>query len=65
MNTLYLVVSRSCINQMEIPYLLNNSPDLHGESSPGQHWAGYELDGNPIDHEPGPLGKVRVFSNPK
>jgi len=63
MNTLYLVLSRSCMNQMEIPYLLNNSPDLHGESGPGQHYAGYELDGKPIDHEPGPLGKVRVHDD--
>ena len=63
MHTLYLVVSRSCINQMEIPYLLNNSPDLHGTSGPGEHWAGYELNGQPIDHEPGPLGKVRVHDD--
>lgn len=51
------------MNQMEIPYLLNNSPDLHGESGPGKHYAGYELDGKPIDHEPGPLGKVRVHDD--
>jgi len=63
MNTLYLVCSRSCINQMEIPYLLNNSPDLHGESKAGEHYAGYELDGQPIDHEPGILGKVRVHDD--
>lgn len=63
MNTLYLVCSRSCMNQMEIPYLLNNSPDLHGESKAGEHYATYELDNNPIDHEPGPLGKVRVHDD--
>lgn len=62
-NTLYLVCSHSCMNQMEIPYLLNNSPELRGESGPGQHWAGYELNGEPIDHEPGPLGKVRVHDD--
>lgn len=48
---------------MEIPYLLNNSPDLHGTSGPGEHWATYELNGEPIDHEPGPLGKVRVHDD--
>lgn len=63
MHTLYLVVSQSCINQMEIPYLLNNSPDLHGTSGPGQHWATYELDGKQVDHEPGPLGKIRVHDD--
>lgn len=63
MNTLYLVCSQSCINQMEIPYLLNNSPDLHGNSSAGENWAGYELDGIEIDHEPGPLGKIRVHDD--
>lgn len=63
MNTLYLVCSHSCMNQMEIPYLLNNSPDLHGTSGVGQDWAGYELDGKEIDHEPGPLGKVRVHDD--
>lgn len=63
MNTLYLVCSHSCMNQMEIPYLLNNSPELHGDSAAGEHYAGYELDGEPIDHEPGPLGKVRVHDD--
>lgn len=63
MNTLYLVISQSCINQMEIPYLLNNSPDLHGNSSAGEHWATYELDGKDVDHEPGPLGKIRVHDD--
>lgn len=51
------------MNQMEIPYLLNNSPDLYGESHAGEHYAGYELNGEPIDHEPGPLGKVRVHDD--
>lgn len=63
MNTLYLVCSHSCMNQMEIPYLLNNSPDLHGNSQAGEHYASYELNGDPIDHEPGPLGKVRVHDD--
>ena len=63
MNTLYLVCSHSCMSQMEIPYLLNNSPDLFGESKAGEHYAMYELDGEPIDHEPGPLGKVRVHDD--
>jgi len=63
MHTLYLVVSQSCINQMEIPYLLNNSPELHGTSGPGEHWATYELDGKEVDHEPGPLGKIRVHDD--
>jgi len=63
MSTLYLVISQSCINQMEIPYLLNNSPDLHGNSSAGEDWAGYELNNEPIDHEPGPLGKIRVHDD--
>lgn len=63
MNTLYLVCSHSCMNQMEIPYLLNNSPELHGESHPGQHYATYELNGKTIDHEPGPLGKIRVHDD--
>lgn len=63
MSTLYLVISQSCINQMEIPYLLNNSPELQGDSSAGKHWATYELNDQPIDHEPGPLGKVRVHDD--
>lgn len=63
MNTLYLVCSHSCMNQMEIPYLLNNSPDLHGESQAGENYASYELNGEPIDHEPGLLGKVRVHDD--
>jgi hypothetical protein len=48
---------------MEIPYLLNNSPDLHGKSGPGEHWAGYELNGEEVDHEAGPLGKIRVHDD--
>jgi len=63
MNTLYLVCSHSCISQMEVPYLLNNSPMLHGESQAGEHWASYELDGQEIDHEPGNLGKIRVHDD--
>jgi len=63
MNTLYLICSHSCISQMEIPYLLNNSPTLHGDSQAGEHWAGYELNGEQIDHEPGPLGKIRVHDD--
>lgn len=63
MNTLYLVCSHSCISQMEVPYLLNNSPMLHGESQAGEHWASYELDGQNIDHEPGELGKIRVHDD--
>lgn len=63
MNTLYLVCSRSCMAQMEIPYLLNNSPELHGTSSAGEHYATYQLDGNNIDHEPGILGTVRCHDD--
>ena len=63
MNTLYLICSHSCMSQMEIPYLLNNSPMLHGDSQVGEHWAGYELNGEQIDHEPGPLGKIRVHDD--
>jgi hypothetical protein len=48
---------------MEVPYLLNNSPMLHGESQAGEHWASYELDGKEIDHEPGELGKIRVHDD--
>jgi hypothetical protein len=63
MNTLYLICSHSCLSQMEVPYLLNNSPMLHGESQAGEHWATYELDGKEIDHEPGSLGKIRVHDD--
>ena len=63
MNTLYLICSHSCLSQMEVPYLLNNSPMLHGESQAGEHWATYELDGKEIDHEPGQLGKIRVHDD--
>jgi len=51
------------MSQMEIPYLLNNSAMLHGNSTAGNHWASYELDGKEIDHEPGPLGKIRVHDD--
>lgn len=60
---LYLVCSHSCMSQMEIPYLLNNSPDLHGTSSVGQHWATYQLAGEVVDGETGPLGTVRVHDD--
>ena len=63
MNTLYLICSHSCISQMEVPYLLNNSPMLHGESQAGEHWASYELNGKQVDHEPGELGKIRVHDD--
>ena len=63
MNTLYLVCSHSCMSQMEVPYLLNNSPMLHGTSQAGEHWATYELNGEKIDHEPGKLGKIRVHDD--
>ena len=63
MNTLYLVCSHSCLAQMEIPYLLNNSPDLHGESKAGDHYATYNLNNESIDHEPGILGKVRCHDD--
>ena len=63
MNTLYLICSHSCMSQMEVPYLLNNSPALHGESHAGEHWASYELDGKQVDHEPGKLGKIRVHDD--
>ena len=63
MNTLYLICSHSCMSLMEVPYLLNNSSMLHGNSTAGEHWAGYELNGEQIDHEPGPLGKIRVHDD--
>ena len=49
--------------QMEIPYLLNNSPELHGTSSAGEHYATYQLDDKNIDHEPGILGTVRCHDD--
>jgi hypothetical protein len=63
MSHLYLVCSHSCMSQMELPYLLNNSPELHGTSGVGQHWATYELNGAPVDGENGPLGTVRVHDD--
>jgi len=51
------------MSQMEVPYLLNNSPMLHGESQAGEHWASYELNGKEVDHEPGELGKIRVHDD--
>ena len=63
MNTLYLVCSHSCMSQMEIPYLLNNSPELHGNSNPGEHYATYELNGEVVDGETGPLGTIRVHDD--
>tara|TARA_B110001454_G_scaffold176575_1_gene168733 strand:+ start:313 stop:1029 length:717 start_codon:yes stop_codon:yes gene_type:complete len=51
------------MSQMEIPYLLNNSPMLHGDSQAGEHWASYELNGKKVDHEPGQLGKIRVHDD--
>ena len=63
MNTLNLICSRSCMSQMEVPYLLNNSPMLYGESQAGEHWASYVLNGKEVDHEPGELGKIRVHDD--
>ena len=63
MNTLYLVCSHSCMAQMEIPYLLNNSPELFGSSKAGEDYATYSLNGKDIDHEPGILGKVRCHDD--
>jgi hypothetical protein len=48
---------------MEIPFLLNNSPDIRTPVNPSEHWATYELDGEEIDHEPGVFGKVRVHDD--
>lgn len=63
MNTLYLICSHSCMAQMEIAYLLNNSPELYGESNAGENYATYQLDGKDIDYEPGILGKVRCHDD--
>ncbi len=63
MNTLYLICSHSCIAQMEIAYLFNNSPELYGESKAGENYATYQLNGKDIDHEPGILGKVRCHDD--
>lgn len=60
---LYLVLSPSCLSQMEIPYLLNNSPDFFGEQPHDAHWATYELDGTTVDGEQGYFGTVRVHDD--
>ena len=44
--------------------MLNNSPDLHGTSFTGEHWATYELDGKSQQiFERGILGKIRVHDD--
>lgn len=48
---------------MEIPYLLNNSPDFFGEQPHNKHWATYELDGKIVDGETGYFGTVRVHDD--
>lgn len=48
---------------MEIPYLLNNSPDFFGEQPHGLHYAGYSLNGVDVDGESGPFGTVRVHDD--
>lgn len=51
------------MSQMEIPFLINSSPDLGGPHDYEDHWATYELNGESIDHEPGIFGKVRVHDD--
>jgi len=60
---LYLIISPSCLSQMEIPYLLNNSPDFFGEQPHNEHWATYELNGKEVDGEHGYFGTVRVHDD--
>jgi hypothetical protein len=60
---LYIVCSHSCMSQMELAYLLNNSLDIEGTTDPELNWATYELNGATIDHEPGPFGDVRVHDD--
>jgi len=48
---------------MEIPYLLNNSPDFFGEQPHNAHWASYELNGETVDGETGHFGTVRVHDD--
>lgn len=60
---LYLICSHSCMSQMEIPFLLNNSPDVRESIDPDSCWATYELNNIEIDHEPGIFGKVRVHDD--
>ena len=60
---LYIIISASCMSQMEVPFLMNNSPDLFGDSDPDDSWATYQLNDEEIDHEPGIFGKVRVHDD--
>lgn len=60
---LYLIVSPSCLSQMEIPYLLNNSPDFFGEQPQDAHWAKYQLNDQEVDGETGVFGTVRVHDD--
>ena len=60
---LYLILSPSCLSQMEVPYLINNSPDFMGEQPHDLHWASYEINGNTVDGEYGHFGTVRVHDD--
>ena len=65
LQNLYLICSHSCMSQMEVPFLLNNSPNLWGSCDPDENWAEYDLPNlhTSIDCEPGPFGSVRVHDD--
>ena len=65
LKNLYLICSHSCMSQMEVPFLLNNSPNLWGSCDPDENWAEYDLPqlDTSIDCEPGPFGSVRVHDD--
>ena len=60
---LYLILSPSCISQMELTYLINCSPDFFGEQPHDKHWATYEINGESVDGEHGHFGTVRVHDD--
>lgn len=60
---IYLICSHSCLSQMEIAYLMNNSPDFFGEQPHDENWASYELNGKDVDGEHGYFGTVRVHDD--
>lgn len=60
---LYLVLSPSCISQMELVYLMNCSPDFFGEQPHNENWATYEINGETVDGENGYFGTVRVHDD--
>lgn len=60
---LYIVVSPSCLSQMEVPYLLNCSPDFFGEQPHDKWWATYTLNDSEVDGELGEFGTVRVHDD--